>query len=389
MRPRPPPPERGRLPREHDAARRGDPRTAAGERAVVDAYVEVLDRLADGAAARERRPEAHAPRALVRRGGRLRERRAARRARAEPRQLHPHRHGAVRVRRADAAHLRAPAGCRPRERRHGAPVVSLPHAGRPRASAPARSRTSASSRARTWSPRRSRYPDKPDVDRAYARLVERGPRAGAYIAVGDARREHHPAHRPYAARDGHRPRPIRVPDALRRAPRAPAASSSPRATRSSSRRPTGRTGTRTSCAGSRSGPRTSASSSGTSSADERATFRRARTSSSWAAASIGYEHRLPPRRGGRRRVRARASRARLGIDEPRGGRDPCAVLGPAEHRSRPAQHRGVRALRRAARRRDRPRSRSATSSSSTARRTSRRSSGASRSRTSTACRAGS
>ena len=39
------------------------------------------------------------------------------------------------------------------------------------------------------------YPEKHDVDSAYARLVERGLAAGAYIAVGDPRREPHHARR--------------------------------------------------------------------------------------------------------------------------------------------------------------------------------------------------
>ena len=71
----------------------------------------------------------------------------------------------------------------PRQRRHGPAVVPLPHAGRPRVAAAARSRTCGSSRARTSSPTSVAYPQKTDVDAAYVRLLERMLTEAGHTAV--------------------------------------------------------------------------------------------------------------------------------------------------------------------------------------------------------------
>ena len=149
------------------------------------------------------------------------------------------------ARRRDAAHLPAPARGRPRQRRHRAAGVPLPHARRPRGAAAAASRTCGSSRARTSSRPSVAYPHKADVDAAYARLVERMLAGGALHRDRDARRAADRADDRARRAHGHRPRPLRVPDALRRAPAAAARPRRSAASRCSSRRRSARSGTRT------------------------------------------------------------------------------------------------------------------------------------------------
>ena len=188
-----------------DPSLRGDPRPAGR-----------------GAAGRERRAQADAPRPRARRGARLRQRRAARRACGAPRHVRPDRHGAVGARRGHAAHLRAAPGGR--AWRRSARCCSRTCTAREATSTGCcrSSRTSASSRAPTWSRRRSPSRTRPTWT-PLRRLVERMMRGGAYVGVAthdEAIIEQVTAFA-RAARD--RARPVRAPDALRRPPGAPEA----------------------------------------------------------------------------------------------------------------------------------------------------------------------
>ena len=155
----------------------------AETRVVVDAYREILDRIAAEQLQVNVALKLTHLGLTLRRGARAREHRRARRARRRRRQLHPPRHGGVDVRRPDAARVPVAARGGARERRHRPPVVPLPHARTTSRSCSRSSRTCASSRAPTSSPRRSRIPEKSDVDAAYARLIERSLTAGGFTAI--------------------------------------------------------------------------------------------------------------------------------------------------------------------------------------------------------------
>ena len=123
----------------------------AETRAVVDAYREILDRIA------AEQLRVNVALKLTHLGLAFdeelaqRQHRRARRARRRARQLRPARHGGVDVRRRDPAGVPGAARGRPRERRHRPAVVPLPHARRPRGAPRPDARTSASSRAPTSS----------------------------------------------------------------------------------------------------------------------------------------------------------------------------------------------------------------------------------------------
>ena len=148
--------ERRRAAREHDAPRRGDPRRRRARAAVTAEYEAIVDRLvAEELRANVALKLTHLG-LVLRRGDRVRERRAPRRARGRARHVRPHRHGAVDVRRrrrcgstsaSATPGTTASASCS-RRTSTARPTTS---------SACSRSRrTCASSRARTSSPRRSR-----------------------------------------------------------------------------------------------------------------------------------------------------------------------------------------------------------------------------------------
>ena len=197
-------------------------------------------------------------------------------------------------------------------------------------------------------------PEKRDVDIARTSGSSSAAlRGGAYVAVATHDERDHPARAGLRRARGDRPRPLRVPDALRRAARAPAMRSRRRATRCSSRRRSAPTGTRTSCAGSPSARRTSSSSSATSCALMSAASRERAEVVVVGGGAIGTSIAFHLAEAGVERLPARARRALVRLDEPGGGRHPRAVLGSAEHRDRAPKRRGVHALRRAAGRRDR------------------------------------
>ena len=102
-------------------------------------------------------------------------------------------------------------------------------------------------------PRRSRTPEKRDVDRAYVELVERGLREGAYIAVATHDETIIRRVQAFAAREGIARDRFEFQMLYGVRPGS-SARSPPRATRCSSRRRSARTGTRTSCAASPSVP---------------------------------------------------------------------------------------------------------------------------------------
>ena len=152
-------------------------------------------------AAGERRPQAHAPRPVLRRGDRVRERRAPGRARRRARHVHPHRHGAVGVRRRDACDLTS--DCATPATTPSEPCCSRTSTGRPTTSSDCcrGRRTSASSRAPTSS-RRDRIPGeggrRPRVRRARrARSARR-----RVHRRRDARRSDHRQVQAFAAREG-------------------------------------------------------------------------------------------------------------------------------------------------------------------------------------------
>ena len=189
------------------------------------------------------------------------------------------------LRRRDAANLRAPARRGPRRRRDGAPVVPLPHAGRSRAPAPARAPNLRIVKGAYLEPTRSPTREKRGRRSRVRRARRAGPARRRVHRRRDPRRGDHPRGPGVRSARGNPTRPLRVPDAVRRPPGLQR-SSRPRATRCSSQRRSGRTGTRTSCAGSPSAPRTSVLPRRTSS-DDVLSSRRRPTSSSSAAASIG------------------------------------------------------------------------------------------------------
>ena len=102
---------------------------------------------------------------------------------AAARNLRPDRHGAVERSRRDAADLPAAPREWARGRRHGAPVVPVPH---PSAISPTLLPLEPNLRfvkGAYLEPPELAYPAKADVDAAYVRLVETALRGGAYTAV--------------------------------------------------------------------------------------------------------------------------------------------------------------------------------------------------------------
>ena len=338
----------------------------------------------------EHRAQAHAPRPRVRRGGRVRERRAARRP------------GRASSARSSASTWSSPTSSsatlriyeRLREAGHdsvGTVLQSylyrtpddlerlLPLAPNLRIVKGA-----------YLEPAAIAYPEKRDVDRAYVEPRRARPARGRVHRGRDARRGDHRARAGVRRARGHRARPLRVPDALRRA----AARSSARLAAEGykvlvatpfgpdwypylMRRLAERPGE----------PR--ASSSRTSCGDERAlpASRRGRRR---RRRRHRHERRLPPRRGRRRRAAPRA-----GPSSPRGSTSRAAGGIRAQFSDPLNIAIGLRsieafdALRASALAPRSTSTRSATCSSSTARRTSPRSSRASRCRTSSASRAAS
>ncbi len=207
----------------------------------------------------EHRAQAHTSRPRVRRGGRVCQRRAARRPGRRARHVPPHRHGAVRLRRGDAPSVRAPPRCRTRQRRHRAAVVPLPHARRPRTAPAARSEPQ-DREGRVPRARLDRVPGearrRPCVSRARAAR----PARGRVHRGRDARRVDHQTGAGVRSTRRHPARSLRVPDALRRAARPPALDRSRGLQGARRRHRSAPIGTRTSCAASRSGRRTSGSS---------------------------------------------------------------------------------------------------------------------------------
>ena len=73
-------------------------------------------------------------------------------------------------------------------------------------------------------PRDVAFPDKAEVDAAYARLMARLLAPGRYPALATHDDADHQARHRARDRAGHRPRRVRVPDAVRRPARPPGAS---------------------------------------------------------------------------------------------------------------------------------------------------------------------
>ena len=151
----------------------------------------------------ERRAQAHAPRPLLRRGARLRERRPARRARRRARHVRPHRHGAVGL--TSRRRCGSTSGCATAGHDSVGTVLQAYLYRTPddlerllplRAEPPHR-------QGRVPRARRDRLPREGDVDRAYVELVERGLARRRVHRGGDARRARSSATcSAFAAREG-------------------------------------------------------------------------------------------------------------------------------------------------------------------------------------------
>ena len=102
---------------------------------------------------------------------------------AGARQLHPARHGGVGVRRRDAARVPRAARGGPCERRHRPPVVPLPHARPTSKSCSTLAPNLRFVKGAYLEPPSVAYPEKSDVDAAYARLIERSLTAGGFTAI--------------------------------------------------------------------------------------------------------------------------------------------------------------------------------------------------------------
>ena len=195
------------------------------------------------------------------------------------------------------------------------------------------------------------YPEKDDVDRSFVRLVERMLSAGGYVAVATHDEAIIDRVKSFVARARDRPRPVRVPDAVRRARRPPALPLAegykvlvatpygpdwyPYLMRRLAERPANL------------------------GFFLRNAIRRVTLPSSAdvvviGGGVIGTSAAFHLAEAGSRGSVARAGGARIRLDEQGGGWRAGAVLRPAQHRDRAAQPGGVRALSRATGRRDRP-----------------------------------